>query len=82
MPLNYNTNTFVDAKQSLIDALKNPNSGVNDSNIDQYLKSINIDPVEFDRELKEEDIVFINIVKESLSLSNSSLLLSSLLFFF
>lgn len=55
MPLNYNTNTFVDAKQSLIDALKDPNSGVNDSNIDQYLKSINIDPVEFDRELEEEN---------------------------
>jgi len=55
MPLNYNTNTFVNAKQSLIDALKNPNSGVNDSNIDQYLKSINIDPVEFDRELGEEN---------------------------
>ena len=55
MPLNYNTNTFVDAKQSLIDALKDPNSGVNDNNIDQYLKSINIDPVEFDRELGEEN---------------------------
>ena len=36
MPLDYNTNTFVDAKQDLIDALKNPNSGVNESNIDQY----------------------------------------------
>jgi len=54
MPLDYMTNTFVDAKQDLIDALKNPNSGVNESNIDQYLKSINIDPVEFDRELQEE----------------------------
>jgi len=54
MPLNYNTNTFVDAKQSLINALQDPNSGVNESNIDQYLKSINIDPVEFNRELKEE----------------------------
>ena len=55
MPLNYNTNTFVDAKQGLINALQDPNSGVNESNIDQYLKSINIDPVEFDRELKEEN---------------------------
>jgi len=55
MPLNYNTNTFVDAKQSLINALQDPNSGVTESNFDQYLKSINIDPVEFDRELKEEN---------------------------
>jgi hypothetical protein len=55
MPLNYNTNTFVDAKQSLINALQDPNSGVNESNVNQYLKSINIDPVEFDRELKEEN---------------------------
>ena len=47
MPLDYMTNTFVDVKQDLISVLKNPNSGVNESNISQYLNSIGIDPEEF-----------------------------------
>jgi len=54
MPLDYMTNTFVDAKQDLISVLKNPNSGVNESNIGQYLNSVGIDPEEFSRELEEE----------------------------
>jgi hypothetical protein len=54
MPLDYMTNTFVDVKQDLISVLKNPNSGVNESNISQYLNSIGIDPEEFSRELEEE----------------------------
>ena len=36
----------------------------------------------FDKELNEVDIVFIELVKESFNLANSSLLLSSSFFFF